>query len=467
MKILAFVFFCVVSFLNSSFSWAWDLLPYAQRTNRFNDWGTTLLYGDIRTVGMAGATLGIADSFGASLNNPAGLAMVLGNADLHLTTNEIHNRNVQETSISTSDFGLAVNLYPWGFSFGSTLPSVEGQTYALDSAPDVPLGPLVTIREFQLSAARVFFENKVAFGLSMIWGQAQNRLTLVNSNSSVSTNASTLGAVLGTSIQITHHLLLGVSYRFPMHYSMNTQDNPTPSLPDLLQSIDSAQRAGFGLGWMPNRFFKADFSIFVVGRTDQVALLKDDSLKVGQSVSVQPRLGVAYTFLDYPELTSSIYAGTYFEPARIQDTPDRLHGTMGFNLNPWILTFGMGFDLSYKYHNYLFGIGIDVIRTMEKLDLIPKLPRPRPAGFAPNIAHISHEGLPRPLAGDWRPPGPDLDPIKIGLEIPKRAEKKVEKLGKEIEEGFFRLFKKKPKKSKSPKKPKKKGPHPAEPKKTI
>ena len=63
-----------------------DPLPYTVRTQPYNAWPTTVR-GDIRTVGMAGASVGLGDTFIASTANPAGPAMTLQGADLSYTSN--------------------------------------------------------------------------------------------------------------------------------------------------------------------------------------------------------------------------------------------------------------------------------------------------------------------------------------------------------------------------------------------
>src|SRR5690242_18290289 len=57
-----------------------DPLRYDQRQHRYNGLSATVT-GDIRTVGMAGATVGLADTFLTASNNPAGCSMTLGLLD--------------------------------------------------------------------------------------------------------------------------------------------------------------------------------------------------------------------------------------------------------------------------------------------------------------------------------------------------------------------------------------------------
>ena len=73
---------------------AQSTLPYSTRTLSFSGLGTTV-HGDLRTVGMGGASAGLADTFAAALDNPAGLAMTVGIGDIHFATDSIADGNIQ------------------------------------------------------------------------------------------------------------------------------------------------------------------------------------------------------------------------------------------------------------------------------------------------------------------------------------------------------------------------------------
>ena len=96
-------------------------LPYSTRTRAYSGISTTVR-GDIRTVGMAGATVGLADTYLAAVDNPAGLAMTMNTGDLNFTRNWIYDSNVQDglTPITSNSMGAALNMHPWGFSIGLT-----------------------------------------------------------------------------------------------------------------------------------------------------------------------------------------------------------------------------------------------------------------------------------------------------------------------------------------------------------
>ena len=117
---------------------AQSTLPYAARTLSFNGLSTSV-HGDIRTVGMGGASTGLADTFIAALDNPAGLAMTVGIGDIHFATDSIQDGNVQHfgSTVTTDSFGLALSLYPWAVSVGYLSPYREEERYALEPLRNV------------------------------------------------------------------------------------------------------------------------------------------------------------------------------------------------------------------------------------------------------------------------------------------------------------------------------------------
>ena len=416
-------------------SFALDRLPYTTRTRSYSAWSTAAR-GDIRTVGMAGATLGLADTFIASIDNPAGLAMTLNGGDTNFASDVIYDANIQNynSAIYTYAFGAALNTYPWGFSMGYVSPFEEGQQYSLTQAPNDPVNLKNTAREAHLSFAHIFFHDRLSLGLSLILSQAENQIEVPTKNMSEAFHSYSIGATVGSTIQLKHRLLLGLSYSLPMHYAVDSENNPNSGVTHFFQSIDVPSRFGIGLGWIPNRFFRADLTTLLVGRTDNTALLRDNEIQVGEYVTLQPKIGIAYTMFDYKELKGTLFLGSYYEVTRIAGTSDRLHGTIGMEFKPWILSVGWGLDSSYNYKNYLGSIGIDVFKVMEKLEIIPAMWRPPYAGPFPKPTYFSDEGLARPLVKNWVQQGPALDPFKIGLAIPGKIEEKALQFEKSLEE---------------------------------
>jgi hypothetical protein len=392
---------------------------------------------------MSGATVGLADTYIAALDNPAGLAMTLGGGDTNFATDTIYDGNVQnyENWIQTYHFGVALNQYPWGFSVGYVVPAVEGQIYQLQS-PEKDVARLgIRAHEFHLSAGRIFLNNKLALGASLVLGQSETMIgSITTSTFNNSYYSYSVGAKLGVSYQLPKRFILGASYSMPMHYPVNTPDNFDRQLPGFFQPIDVPSKIALGIGWIPNRFLRADFTTFLVGTNENAALLGNDSTRVGLNPTLQPKIGVAYNFVDYKELRATAFIGTYYEVSRIQNAPSRLHGTVGIEVKPWILSLGWGLDTSTNYRNYFGSIGVDVFKVMEKLDIIPAMWRPPYAGIAPKPGHFSDEGLSRPLVRDWKPRGPKFDPIEIGLNIPQKIQEKAEKISKDVVDVFKESF---------------------------
>ena len=126
----------------------------------------------------------------------------------------------------------------------------------------------------------------------------------------------------------------------------------------------------------------------------------------------------------------TVFGGSYYENTRIQGESSRLHGTGGIEGKFWFVTTGYGIDLSSNYQNHLFSIGIDVFKGMEMLKLIPRAWHAPRGGWFPNPFYLSDEGLARPLVKDWHPQGPDMNPIKIGLNIPHQINEEIKKFTK-------------------------------------
>jgi hypothetical protein len=407
-----------------------DELPYTLRTHDFNGWSPTAR-GDIRTVGMAGATVGLGDTFIAATDNPAGLAMTLDNADTNFTYNAIHDSRVQDFAIpvSLTSFGAAMTIYPWGFAFGYVTPSREGQEYL------TPTGPAefdVTNRELVFSVARVFAQNRISLGAELALGQAV-RSVAPDAGGGTSLSTYSASGTVSAMIRLRNRFLVGLSYSTPMHYA----GDPTiteAGLTSFYQGVQMPARFAAGLGWIPNRFIRGDFTVGVVGDSAGTALLRDDSQIYGSGITIQPKLGGAYLFCEFDELKGTVFGGTYLESARIEGTSARLHATGGLEAKLWVVSAGAALDLSSGYQNRLFSVGIDAVRALEKLELIPKAWHPKSAGWLPRIDQLSDDALARPLQAHWEPHGPSMNPIEVTREIPQRIEEKFEKTEQQVKD---------------------------------
>jgi hypothetical protein len=207
-----------------------DTLPYSVRTHGYSGWNATVS-GDVRTIGMAGATVGLADTFLATRDNPSGLAMTLQGADENYVTNQVSDSHVQNPSspISTENFGVAVSLHPWAFSLGLVTTSREGQTYAIPSTPGFN-SVTVTSRELRMSAARLLLDDRLSVGLSLNIGQGEEEIEPQFQSGPTSVDhVYRLGTTIGGMYQLPNHFLLGASYSPPLTYSFGGA-TPAPQL---------------------------------------------------------------------------------------------------------------------------------------------------------------------------------------------------------------------------------------------
>lgn len=442
MPLLAFFFASLASLASPAPAFAQGTLPYAVRTKPFSAWSTTT-HGDIRTVAMAGATVGLADTFIAAINNPAGLAMTLDTADSNYTENFVYDDRIQDynSSMATTSIGAAAALYPWAFAVGYispyreadvyTLPSLAGQTGTLD---------LIT-RELHFSAARVFAKNRVSLGASLALCQSRSAVDTPNAASQGTRYFDySAGLTLGAMFRLPRRFLLGTSYTFPIRYNFSPVDDATPALPGFSQPVLVPEHYAAGLGWIPNRFLRADITLDFVGTTPAAALVRDESIEVGNHTTIEPRIGIAYIFADYKDFRATAFVGTYLEQSRIEGAGARFHKTAGIEMKPWIFTIGWGIDSAPRYSNYLVSFGLDVFKIMGKADLIPQPWQPPFGGIGPTPLRNNDEGLARPLVDDWKPKGPEIDPIKAGLDIPTRLEEKVIETGKTIQKASRAVF---------------------------
>jgi hypothetical protein len=411
------------------------LLPYSTRTWSYSGWSTTV-HGDIRTLGMAGATVGLADSFIGTGDNPAGLAMTLGGGGVQVTRNRIHDAYVQDYGevMSSTNLGATSTIYPWGFSLGYWVPNSEEQRYQFGAGGPEGRAEVFT-REFRFSAGRILLDNKLSLGASVIFGQAAKSLEIDNSPALDSSHHSHApGASVGAMYQLPKRWILGATYVFPMTFHADPLENTSPVVAGFHQPVRSPYRVGVGVGWIPNRFFQAGATVLLIGATSGVALLSDESLLVGENVTIQPRIGATYRAAELKELEVKVSAGTYLEVSRIRGTGSRLHVTGGLEVNPWIFNFGWGVDESARYENFIYSAGIDVIRLMRKLDLIPQPWRPPRGGWLPRPTYYSDEGLARPLVAHWVDRH-EKNVIQISKELPGKLEEKVRKTGEQVGEG--------------------------------
>ncbi len=390
-----------------------DTLPYTERTQSYSAMPSTV-HGDIRTVGMAGATFGLADSFLASLDNPAGLAMTIPPADLKLLSNEVRDGNVQafNNTLTSYDIGLALRLGRWGFSVGYVSPYAEGHTYDLLTGPNHTAAPYVTTRELRFAVARIFLHDRLAVGASLNLGQSATSLPPGFAHDSYA-----IGATVGVSYRLPLRLILGAGLTTPMSYAGSTEAGQGAPIAGFFQPVNAPWHGGLGIGWLQNRFLRADFSLSIIGGSRGAALLGNNSAVFSSAVTVQPHLGVGYSFLDFKQLKANVFVGGYYEPSRVEGLSSRTHATAGMEISMWGGQLGAAIDRSSNYTNFILGIGVDVIDLMCDLRLLPRSTK-HDSGFLPKPLIDSDVGLPPAFVTSANTDGDNVDILKVGLAMP-------------------------------------------------
>jgi hypothetical protein len=424
---------------HSSFA---DTLPYGVRTHAYSGWNATVS-GDVRTIGMAGATVGLADTFLAASDNPGGLAMTLQGADENYVTNQVSDSHVQNPNSpnETESLGVAVSLHPWAFSLGLVTTSREGQTYAIPNTPGFN-SVTVTSRELRMAASRLLLDDRLSVGLSLNIGQGEEEIEPQFQSGPTSVDhVYRVGATFGGQYQLPNHFLLGASYALPVTYSFSGA-GAASQLPGFYQPIVVPERFAMGLGWIPNRNARMDFSVFAVGRSPNAALIRDDVTQIGTHDTFQPRLGAAYVFADFKNVKATAFGGTYFEWSRIDGESNRVHATGGLEVKPYVFTVGIGTDLSSGYSNFILSVGVDLLQVLERVKIVPTPYSPPHQGFLPSAIRLSDAGLPRPMVKDWVQKGPDMNPIEVIKKIPERTKVAVKELKKD-----WKAYKKKKKRA--------------------
>ncbi len=403
-------------------------LPYSTRTRPYSAYSGTVR-GDPRTVGMAGATVGLADTFVAAGDNPAGLAMALPLGDTHGSTNRIYDGHLQdrEAPLQASSLGAALSIRNFGISIGLTNIWDEGQFYRLTST-STPQWVESYVREYRVAGAYRFHDRLSIGGQLRFANLVQGLGPATGADSNPAATDSGMGASLGLLYRIPRQrLLLGASWSSGL--TLDARDSIPSSfllLPGFAQPVQIPSRLSLGLGYVPNRLLRADFTIQRVGATPGAALLSNQSRSIGANATIEPHLGVAYTFADFTRIRGLLFGGTYLQPSRIDSLPTRLHLTFGLEAKWSFLNFGLALDRAASYDNYIASIGVDPFRIMELMDVIPRRRTLPPRGFLPDPWYESDEGLATHLRNAReKSPGPGLDPLEVGRQIPNKLEQRV------------------------------------------
>ncbi len=397
--------------------------PYSTRTRDYSAW-TPATRGDINTIGMAGATVAVPTSIAAAEANPAGFSMQTASVSAQVNKVSFSDKQIQRSDekIDSSQWGLGVSPSSWGFSIAYYSPMTESGNYI---SPDTgrELWTEVSLKEFRFTVAHSFFDDE-----SLAIGLGPEIVKAVREIGATGNSAWGASYRLGALYRLPTHAVLGASFSPRTTVGPASDPQYQDDMPGFNRSVVLPMKIDIGAGWLPNRFFKAGLSLSYVGATQNTALLADETVSTGAHPTWVPRLGASYVIAEFAKLKIEAAAGAYYEVSRLDDYPDRIHGTGGLEVNPYFVNLGAGFDISSGYKNVIFSIGIDIVRTARTFELIPKDPVPPYDGFWPRADHVSADGLPAGLTmGEPKKYSePGLGDVKdIVQQIPEKIKKKT------------------------------------------
>jgi hypothetical protein len=424
--------------------------PYATRTKDYSSWSPAS-QSDTNTTGMAGATVALPSSISSAEYNPAGYAMETGSLSAQINRISITDKRIQPDgqSIDSSQWGLGLSPPPWGFSLSYYSPMTESDSYFSPNTFD-PLKTEVSLKELRATVARSFWNGHVAIGVSAELDKAVREL------GSFSYNSYAPSFALGALFRMQDHFIFGVSYLPPLTIGAAPNQPDQAELPGFNRAVLRPSQLDFGVGWVPNRFFKAGASLSYVGDTANTALLYDQSVITGATPTWVPRLGASYVLAEFSNFKSELALGSYYASSRLEGESNRFHATSGWDINPYFINIGLGFDLASDYKNIMIGVGIDIVRTLRTFNIIPKDPTPPLNGFLPNAKHISADGLPDTMTiGEKKSNHPvSLGDVKqIVEELPTNISDKVKGIPTTVEKKEAKAAKKKHPKKRKKKKP--------------
>ncbi|HUP57662.1 MAG TPA: hypothetical protein VM598_09440, partial [Bdellovibrionota bacterium] len=299
---------------------------------------------------------------------------------------------LSKDAIDSSQWGIGLSSGRQGFSLAYYSPQTESGTYVSPNTGDTARME-VSLKELRFTTARAFFSEALSIGASIELLKAVREL---NDSSSGSYGVSyRLGAI----VRLPRHVLLGASFTPEATIGPASDPESEASLPGFNRSVVRPMQLGFGIGWIPNRFFRSGFSLTYVARTRDTALLADESIATGAFPTWVPRVGASYVLAELAAFKIEGALGAYYEISRLSDRSDRVHATLGLEVNPSFVNLGVGFDLSSAYRNFVVSVGIDIVRAARSLELIPRETLPPPRGFWPPFKELSPDELPPGVTG--------------------------------------------------------------------
>lgn len=353
-------------------------LNYTNRFRHYSGFSTTAR-GDDESIGMAGATVAIPFSISSLESNPAGLTMTMGNVSAQINSNELKDRTSLHQRITNKQGGLAVVPGRWGYSFSYLSPITE-------QAGDYE----IKLKQFHASVSR-FFAKKWSLGASVVLNQVRYTAGMTH------LQKEELSYKIGVIRHLGNHFLVGLSFSPAQTLAEGFSNFGSPELPGFAQPMEMPLVWNLGIGWIPNRFFRAGVSCLLVGESRNTGRLVNQNATVGETMTLQPRLGFSYTLSEFRLLKVAVQAGAYYESPRIAGVTSKLHGTVALQVNPWFINAGIGVDRAVDFNNVFVGVGVDVVRLMRVIKMIPQDPIPPYQGVLPHPFTVSANGLPPTL----------------------------------------------------------------------
>ncbi len=355
--------------------------------------------GDVRIVGMGGATTALPDDYFGAVNNPAGPALTLKGIDLQLTGSGIedHLQTNPGTSVTAVTTGVAMLFSDFGASIGTAVP-FEAISPSLED---------IYLREYRPTISAAFFDHRLAIGFGLAFE------VLNETESSLSGLRTSFGALY----RFPKRILVGLSYS-----------------PSLLMGPDAQGRyfslphdASIGVAWIPNRSFRGGVALHWLAAEQDTVRFHDPSEIVGATPAMQVHAGFSYELLSFRKTEALVYSGTYLESTRSVEG-SRLHYTAGFELTPWLLDASVGLDVASGYRNIMGSIGLNVAAILRGVHVMPASVPPPPAGALPRPFEVSDDWLPEQLMDSpddaFKAIGPELDDYRRSIKnLPRNIDK--------------------------------------------
>jgi hypothetical protein len=176
-------------------------------------------------------------------------------------------------------------------------------------------------------------------------------------------HASAWSFAFGARMKASDALLLGVSYRPRISLQR-------PNHSDYRSLVEIPSRLLIGATFLTGTSFRFHVTTSIFGRDDDTVALNDPGRPAGRAISLQPRFGVEYMAYKNDPIQLDLYAGTYFEPGRIQGLSTRTHFTAGAGLKFLSGRASLAVDRASGYANTTAAVGIDVLDLIVKAGII-------------------------------------------------------------------------------------------------